>query len=103
MFRAVTPSTYVDPADIPNRSHGSFDPREKNAKLRGEIVREIPRLRVVMTGLEQNHDGKAIRLAGWAEPPSFTRPKEVLVGSGAWPALGPTFAFAGRVARLGRP
>lgn len=92
----------MDPANIPDRSNGSFDPREQNAKLRGEIVREIARLRVVITGFEQNHDGKAIRLAGCAEPPPFARPKEVFVGSGAWPALGPTFAFAGWVARLGR-
>jgi hypothetical protein len=73
VFGAVAPSANVNPADVPHRAHRPFDPRDQNPELRGKILWEVTRLRQVLTGLEQDDDGKAVGLSG-AKAPTFVRP-----------------------------
>jgi len=73
VFGAVAPSANVNPADVPDRAHRSFDARDQNPELRGKTFWEVARLRIVLTGLEQDDDGKAVRLSR-AKAPTFVRP-----------------------------
>jgi hypothetical protein len=98
VFGAVAPSANVNPADAPDRAHRSFDARDQNPELRGKTFWEVARLRIVLTGLEQDDDGKAVRLSR-AKAPTFVRPEEVVVRSGAGLAFDPTITFPRRVVR----
>ena len=40
----VAPLADVDASDLADRAHGSLDPREHDAELRGEIVGEVTEL-----------------------------------------------------------
>jgi hypothetical protein len=70
VFGAVAPSANVNPADVPHRAHRSFDAPDQKPELRGKTLWEVARLRNVLTGLEQDDDGKAVGLSR-AKAPTF--------------------------------
>ena len=77
VLASVAPLADVDAADLADRAHGSLDPREHDAELRGEIVREVADLGDVLAGLENHDDGQAGRFQT-VQAPALVRP-EVLV------------------------
>ena len=52
VLAAVAPLADVHAADLADRAHGSLDPRQHDAELRGEVVREVAELGEVLARLE---------------------------------------------------
>ena len=57
VLAAVAPSADVDAADLADGADRPLDPRDHDAELRGELVREIARVGVVGAREEDDDDG----------------------------------------------
>ena len=103
VLAAVAPAADVDAADVAERADLSLDPAQEHAQLRGELVRQVAWLSVVLARLEEDDERQAGRLVESPEPPVIVGPEVTLVGGGTTAAVDPTLAEARPLHLLRRP
>jgi hypothetical protein len=52
MLTSIPPPADVDATDAPDGPNRPFDACDENPQFRGEAIRKIPRLGVMLTGLQ---------------------------------------------------